>query len=79
VKNEHDKAYLIWISKKIVYCESEFRCLPKSQELIIFNLDEDGNLANKRYGVNDILRNRAILPDFEMPIKDIFPLNNSPQ
>ncbi|MDX2075705.1 MAG: Uma2 family endonuclease [bacterium] len=43
-----------------------------SQELIIFNLDEDGNLANKRYGINDIIRNRPILPNFEMAIGDIF-------
>ncbi|PJF29252.1 MAG: hypothetical protein CUN52_09335 [Phototrophicales bacterium] len=47
---------------------------PKSQELIIFNLDEDGNLANKRLGIDDVLRNRPILPDFEMPIRDIFPI-----
>lgn len=48
---------------------------PKSQELIIFNLDEDGNLANKRFGIDDVLRNRPVLPDFEMPIRDIFPPN----
>lgn len=52
---------------------------PKSQELIIFNLDEDGNLANKRYGINDVLKNRTILPDFEMVIKDIFPSNYPPK
>ena len=46
---------------------------PKSQELIAFNLDADGNLANKRYGIEDIIHNRPVLPDFEMPIRDIFP------
>jgi len=45
----------------------------------VFNLEKDGNLANKRYGINDILQNRAVLPDFEMLIKDIFPLNYSPK
>ncbi|MCU0480401.1 MAG: Uma2 family endonuclease [Anaerolineae bacterium] len=52
---------------------------PKSQELIIFWLDDDSQVATKRYGINDVLRNRAVLPDFEMPIKDIFPSGYSPK
>ncbi|MDX2075706.1 MAG: Uma2 family endonuclease [bacterium] len=46
---------------------------PKLQELIIFWLDENRQVTTKQYGIDDTIRNRAILPDFEMPIRDIFP------
>ncbi|MCL4255028.1 MAG: Uma2 family endonuclease [Anaerolineae bacterium] len=48
---------------------------PKSLELIVFWLDEDSQVTTKRFGIDDVLRNRAVLPDFEMPIRDIFPPN----
>ncbi|MDZ4671545.1 MAG: Uma2 family endonuclease [Phototrophicales bacterium] len=48
---------------------------PQSRELIIFWLDENRQVTTKQYGIDDIIRNRAILPDFEMPIRDIFPVS----
>lgn len=43
------------------------------QELIVFWLDDDSQVITKRYGINDTLRNRPVLPEFEMSIRDIFP------
>lgn len=42
------------------------------QEVFVFWLDDEKQIVTRQYGVNDVLRNRSILPNFEMVIADIF-------
>jgi Uma2 family endonuclease len=46
---------------------------PEDQEVHVFRFDAEGNLRGRTFGMNNILDEGAVLPDFQLPVKDIFP------
>jgi Uma2 family endonuclease len=43
------------------------------QNVYVFQLDEDGSLRGKTFGIDDTLDGGDVLPGFSLPVREIFP------